>query len=76
MKQPTKLIKAYLSWLSVRNNCERNTMKEITGKAKHCHKSNFPRKLKIGNKTETGEYGIGNEFSRYYSYILQILVHL
>ena len=51
-------------------------MKEITGKAKHYHKSNFPRKLKIGNKTETGEYGIGNEFSRYYSYILQILVHL
>ena len=30
MKQPTKLIKVHLRQLSVRNNCERNTMKETT----------------------------------------------
>ena len=29
-------------------------MKEIIGKAKHSTKSNFPRKLKIGNKIKTG----------------------
>ena len=40
-------------------------MKEITGKAKHSKKSNFPRKLKIGNKIKTGEYKTANEFNKY-----------
>ena len=39
-------------------------MKEIIGKAKHSKKSNFPRKLKTGNKIKTGEDGIANEFNK------------
>ena len=42
-------------------------MKEITGKAKHSRKSNFPQKLKIGNKLKTGEDEITNEFNKYFS---------
>ena len=42
-------------------------MKEITGKAKHSKKSNFPRKLKIGNKIKTGEYETANEFNKYFA---------
>ena len=42
-------------------------MKEIIGKAKHSKKSNFPPKLKIGNKIKTGENGIANEFNKYFA---------
>ena len=42
-------------------------MKEIIGKAKHSKKSNFPRKLKIGNKIKTGEDEIANEFNKYFA---------
>ena len=45
-------------------------MKEIIGKAEHSTKSNFPRKLKIGNKIKTSE----NELNL--TNTLQILVHL
>ena len=38
-------------------------MKEIIGKAKDNKKSNFPRKLKIGNKIKTGKDEIANEFN-------------
>ena len=44
-------------------------MKEIIGKAKHSKKSNFPQKLKIGNKIKTGENEIANEFNKYFAYI-------
>ena len=40
-------------------------MKEIIGKAKHNKKSNFPQKLKIGNKVKTGENEMANEFQKY-----------
>ena len=39
-------------------------MKEIIGKAKHSKKSNFPRKLKTGNKKKTSEDEIANEFNK------------
>ena len=42
-------------------------MKEIIGKAKHSKKSNFPRKLKIGNKIKTGEDEIASEFDKYFA---------
>ena len=42
-------------------------MKEIAGKAKHTKKSNFPQKLKIGNKIKTGENDIANEFNNYFA---------
>ena len=42
-------------------------MKEITGKAKHSKKSNFPPKLKIGNKIKTVEDEIANEFKKYFA---------
>ena len=42
-------------------------MKEIIGKAKHSRKSNFPQKLKIGNKLKAGEDEITNEFNKYFS---------
>ena len=47
-------------------------MKEIIGTAKHSKKSNFPQKLKIGNKIKTGEDEIANDLTN----ILQVLVHL
>ena len=65
MKQPRKLIKIYLRQLSVSPKKTRYlqkilqfkydikkrwTVKEIIGPAKHSKKSNFPWKLKIGNK--------------------------
>ena len=40
---------------------------ERIGKAKHSRKSNFPQKLKIGNKIRTGENQIANEFNKYFS---------
>ena len=42
-------------------------MKEIIGKAKHSKKSNFYRKLKIGNKIKTSEGEIANEFNKYFA---------
>ena len=42
-------------------------MKEIIGKAKYSKKSNFPLKLKIGNKIKTGENEIANEFNKYFA---------
>ena len=39
-------------------------MKEIIGKAKHSKKSNFPPKLKIGNKIKAGEDKIANELNK------------
>ena len=42
-------------------------MKEIIGQAKHSKKSNFPWKLKIGNKTKTVEDEIANEFNKYFA---------
>ena len=42
-------------------------MKEITGNVKHNKKSNFPQKLKIGNKTKTGEDEIANKFNKYFA---------
>ena len=42
-------------------------MKEIICKAKHSKKSNFPLKLKIGNKIKTGEDEIANEFNKYFA---------
>ena len=42
-------------------------MKEIIGKAKYSKKSNFPQKLKIGNKIKTGENEIANEFNKYFA---------
>ena len=42
-------------------------MKKIIGKAKHSRKSNFPQKLKIGNKLKAGEDEITNEFNKYFS---------
>ena len=42
-------------------------MKEITGKRKDSKTSNFPRKLKIGNKIKTGEDEIANEFNKYFA---------
>ena len=65
MKQPAKLIKVYLRQLSVspkKHYSQKvlqfkyeikkrlNVIKEIIGTAKHSKKSNFSRKLKIGNK--------------------------
>ena len=44
-----------------------NVMKEIIGKAKYSKKSNFPQKLKIGNKIKTGENEIANEFNKYFA---------
>ena len=49
-------------------------MKEIIGKAKHSKKSNFPRKLKIGNKIKTSEDEIANEFNKYFADIGSSLV--
>ena len=40
-------------------------MKEITGRGKDSKKSNFPRKLKRGNKIKPGADEIANEFSKY-----------
>ena len=40
-------------------------MKEITGRGKDSKKSNFPRKLKRGNKIKPGADEITNEFSKY-----------
>ena len=42
-------------------------MKEIIGTAKQSKKSNFPQKLKIGNKIKTGEDEIANEFNKYFA---------
>ena len=42
-------------------------MKEIIDKAKHSIKSDFPWKLKIGNKIKTGEVKIANEFNKYFA---------
>ena len=42
-------------------------IKEIIVKAKHSKKSNFPPKLKIGNKIKTGEDEIANEFNKYFA---------
>ena len=42
-------------------------MKEIIGKAKYSKKSNFYRKLKIGNKIKTSEGEIANEFNKYFA---------
>ena len=42
-------------------------MKEMISKAKHSKKSNFPQKLKIGNKIKTGENEIANEFNKYFA---------
>ena len=42
-------------------------MKEIIGKAKYSKKSNFPKKLKIGNKIKAGENEIANEFNKYFA---------
>ena len=42
-------------------------MKKIIGKAKRGKKSNFPRKLKMGNKIETDEYEIANLFNKYFA---------
>ena len=83
MTQPTKHIKIYLRQLSVSPKKKHysqnilqfkydikkkwNVMKEIIGKVKHSKKSNFPRKLKIGNKIKTGENGIANEFNKYFA---------
>ena len=44
-------------------------MKEIIRKAKHSKKSNFLRKLKIGNKIKTGEDETANEFNKYFGNI-------
>ena len=44
-------------------------MKEIIVERKHSKKSNFPWKLKIGNKIKTDENEIGNEFSKYFAAI-------
>ena len=44
-----------------------NVMKEIIGKAKYSKKSNFPKKLKIGNKIKAGENEIANEFNKYFA---------
>ena len=43
-------------------------MKEIISNAKHSKKSNFPRKLKIGNKIKTGKDEI-DEFKKYFAVI-------
>ena len=83
MKQLSKLIKIYLRQLSIspkKNHYSQkilqfkydikkrwNVMKEIIGKAKHSKKSNFPQKLKIGNKIKTGENEIANEFNKYFA---------
>ena len=42
-------------------------MNEIIGKAKHSKKSNFPWKLKIGNKIKNGEDKIANKFNKYFA---------
>ena len=42
-------------------------LKAITGKAKQSKKSNFPRKLKVGNKIKTGEVELANEFNKYFA---------
>ena len=47
-------------------------MKEITGNAKHNKKSNFPQKLKTGNKTKTGENEIANKFNKYFADIVHL----
>ena len=77
-----KLIKIYLRQLSVSTKktlltkdtpvqiCIKKrwtVMKEITGNVKHNKKSNFPQKLKIGNKTKTGEDEIANKFNKYFA---------
>ena len=82
MKQSTKLIKIYLRQLSVSTKKHYSqkilqfkydikkrwtVMKEITGNAKHNKKSNFPQKLKTGNKTKTGENEIANKFNKYFA---------
>ena len=82
MKQPAKLIKVYLRQLSVspkkttthkRPSYLNMTKKRwsvtyiIVGPAKHSKKSNFPRKLKTGNKIKTGEDEIANEFNKYFA---------
>ena len=79
MKQLTKLKKIYLRQLSVsprqyysqkmlqfKHDTKKRwtVMKEIIGKAKHSKNSNFPWKLKIGNKIKTGEDEIANEFHK------------
>ena len=75
MEQPAKSIKIYLRQLSVspkkslvtkirqfkydiKKRC--NVIKEIIGKVKHSKNSNFPQKLKTGNKIKTGENKIPN----------------
>ena len=81
IKLPTKLIKIYFRQLSVSPNHYSqkilqfkydikkrwNVMKEIIGKAKYSKKSNFPKKLKIGNKIKAGENEIANEFNKYFA---------
>ena len=42
-------------------------IKEIIGTAKHSKKSNFPRKLKIGNTIKNGDDEIPNEFNKYFA---------
>ena len=44
-------------------------MKEMISKVKHSKKSNFPQKLKIGNKIKAGENEIANEFNKYFGNI-------
>ena len=41
----------------------------MISKAKHSKKSNFPQKLKIGNKIKAGENEIANEFNKYFGNI-------
>ena len=42
-------------------------MKEIIGKAKHSQKPNLSQKLKIGNKMNTVENEIANEFNKFFA---------
>ena len=82
MKEPTKFTKVYLRQWSIIPKKPRLTKdtpiqiwhkekigcyEEIYGNAKHSKKSNFQRKLKIGNKIKTGEYEIANKFKKYFA---------
>ena len=73
MKQPTKLIKTYLRQMIVSK--KKHELQKILqfssiknpiqlNKEKHSKRSNFPRKLKLGNKIMTGEDEIATEFNK------------
>ena len=68
-KQKTKTDKKKILQLKYDIKKRWTVMKEVIIKAKHSKKSNFPRKLRIGNKIKTGEDETIKDFNKYFASI-------